>query len=354
MRIVSIIYLLIIAFSLLNGAFSFRGREYNISRGLNKNNTDAVKGLLAIAVLFSHLAGHTSYHLPGFSFTVFGSIGVGCFFFLSGYGLIKASKSRDFFEGYLRRHISKLFLPFFIMLITWGMVFQIVLREPMSSVLHAFATGNPVSNSWYIFASFYCYFLFWEGRKKGFWQMQSIVLWGIVIWIFSFSVVLKWPDWWYKTIVCFYIGIFWGKYSRKICDFVQQYYVLLVTISTLSVFAAYTIPAWFVKIIKVRGNLLWLINDIALAISGGFFMASVLEKANLQNSVTILLGKISFYLYLIHGLIIRLTDTVLPKWGTTDTPMIIQEFVSTMVVIVSVVLSLVMTVMTDRIRSHKR
>ena len=209
MRLVSIVYLLMLLFPFTRGALCACNEEGNksIPVGLSKNNTDAVKGLLAVAVLLSHLAGHTSYHLPFFSFTVFGSIGVGCFFFLSGYGLIKASRRKGYFEGYLRKHISKLFIPFGIMLTIWVVVFQVLLKEPLSSLLYAFATGNPVSNSWYIFASLYCYILYWIGRNTPYWKMQCIILIGLVAWVLLFAVVLEWPDWWYKTIVCFFIGI---------------------------------------------------------------------------------------------------------------------------------------------------
>lgn len=324
----------------------------NLFIGLNKNNTDAGKGLLAVAVLLSHLAGHTSYHLPFFSFTVFGSIGVGCFFFLSGYGLIKTSRKKDYFKGYLSKHISKLFVPYFILIITWLIVFQVILKEPLSRLFHSFATGNPVSNSWYFFASLYCYILFWTGRNKPFSQMQLVVFIGIVIWIFILAIILKWPDWWYKTIICFYFGIVWGRYSKRISSFIQYNYVLVVSFSVLAVIAAYTLPMWAGKMIK--GNLIWLLNDVALVISGVLFMAIILEIVSVRNIISTFLGKISFCMYLIHGLIIQLTDTIIPKWGTTDTPMFKQELVSLMVFLVSVVFSLIMTGLIDKIKQYKR
>ena len=217
MRLISIMYLLMLLFSLISGVYcvcSGDGKQ-SIPIGLSKNNTDAVKGILAEAakggiaagVLLSHLVGHTSYHLPLFSFKVLGCIGVGCFFFLSGYGLIKASMKEKFYEGYLKRHTSKLLLPFLVMFIIWVIIFQVLFKEPLSNLLHSFAVGAPVSNSWYVFASLYCYFLFWEGRNQSFWKRQCIVLVGLIIWILIFAVVVDWPDWWYKTIACFYIGI---------------------------------------------------------------------------------------------------------------------------------------------------
>ena len=119
----------------------------------------------------------------------------------------------------------------------------------------------------------------------------------------------------------------------------------------MAVVAAYTLPAWAGKMIG--GKLLWLLNDIAMAISGVLFMAIVLEKVSLRNRVTIFLGRISFYLYLLHGIVIRLTDKILPKWGTMDTPMFKQELVSVMVVSVSILFALMTTDARDRIGLHK-
>ena len=354
MRLVSIMYLIILLQSTVGGVYRVCNGNENqcISIGLSKKNTDAVKGILAVAVLLSHLAGHTSYHLLFFSFTVFGPIGVGCFFFLSGYGLIKASRGKNYFEGYVGRHMLKLFMPFCTMLILWLIVFQVLLNEPLSSLLYSFATGNPVSNSWYIFASLYCYLLFWVTQNQPFWRIQCIVLVGLVIWAFLFAFVLAWPDWWYKTIICFYVGIVWGKSCQKISGFIRHNYILLVILSIIAVFAAYTLPAWAGKMFS--GKLLWLMNDMAMALSGVIFMVFILERVCVRNTLTVFWGKISFYIYLLHGLVMRLADIIIPGWGSAETSMLKQELISVSVISVTIILSLIMTIVTDRIRLYMR
>ena len=104
----------------------------------------------------------------------------------------------------------------------------------------------------------------------------------------------------------------------------------------------------------ISGKSLWLVNDIAMALSGVIFMAFILERASVRNTLTIFLGKISFYVYLLHGLVIRLVDIVIPEWGSAETSVFKQELMSVMVIGVTIILSLITTIMTDRIRLYMR
>ena len=65
-------------------------------------NTNALKGLLALGVILSHLSSVVENQVPGFSVSSFGYICVGCFFSLSGYALVVSQeKNENYFIGFL-------------------------------------------------------------------------------------------------------------------------------------------------------------------------------------------------------------------------------------------------------------
>ena len=113
MQIVSGLFYLIVLYSASYGILK-KGKN---SAGLSLKNTGAIKGLLAVSILLSHLSGHTEWHLPLFSFSAMGSIGVGCFLFLSGYGLVMTADKPGYFVGFLSKHAKKLLIPYGMLLV---------------------------------------------------------------------------------------------------------------------------------------------------------------------------------------------------------------------------------------------
>ena len=214
--------------------------------GYSKENTNAVKGLLALSIVLCHMTSRVQYEIPIFSFSAMGYIGVGCFFFFSGYALVVSAKRKQYFEGFIPKRFIKILLPYIMMLAIYLLVIDIIGGGSFSSFLYSFIGGYPVSNSWYVFGCLYCYFLFWVAfRKKSDNQKGALILTalGIVFYIAITAVLLQWGDWWYKTIVCFELGLVWGVYQEKIKAIIKSHYVVTLSISTLIALVSYLLPA---------------------------------------------------------------------------------------------------------------
>ncbi len=304
MQIVSGLFYLIVLYSVFYGIL----KKDRVKAGLTLENTGAIKGLLAISIVLCHLSSHTDWHLPLFSFTAMGSIGVGCFFFLSGHGLVMAANKPGYFNGFLIKHTKRLLLPFGLMLILWLIFIQGILGHPVSELLHLFIIGAPVNNSWYVFAALYCYLLFWIGFRRSKQSGIIIILSGLLAWILLTALVLRWPDWWYKTIVCFLLGILWGVNAEQINSFVRKHYIPAFAVTALLLIISYLIPKLCGGFI--HGDALWLINDIAMGISGALFIAVALQKLSIQNPISCFLGRISNGIYLVHGFVIECFENV--------------------------------------------
>lgn len=77
----------------------FFQRKSKIINTISIDNSNCIKGIMAICVVLHHLSGRTN--LTGM-FSDFGAIAVGCFFFISGYGLYTSytKKGLAYFIGY--------------------------------------------------------------------------------------------------------------------------------------------------------------------------------------------------------------------------------------------------------------
>ena len=324
MQIVSSLFILLCAISFCVG------REYPV--GLTRENTKAVKGLLALSIILCHLSSHTSYHLPFFSFSAMGPTGVGCFFFLSGFGCAVSAKKKSYFKWFLRRHTEKILIPYAVMLALWLLVFQCGFHEPVLVLARSFSSGNPVSNSWYVFASMYCYLLFWFSYRRKRKTSFLLIIIGLIVWIALTAYVLSW-DWWYRTIICFAAGIVWGTNYENISLFVRAHFRFFFLFALLFYALAYCSPV--VLNGKIASEVVWLINDSSMGFFGALLLAVAMKRFSLVNKGTMFLGEISYELYLFHGLLIHLSERML-RGGIQLQPRVAQELLSLLIVCSSI------------------
>lgn len=186
---------------------------------------------------------------------------------------------------------------------------------PFYDVIKSLIKGYPVSNSWYVFASIYCYILFWLAfyklnKKKDNRIGIIIVTIGLIIYVYVTAVVFQWNDWWYKTIECFLLGILWGIYFEDIQKFIREKYsfilVMLLGFSSIS----YLFPSIWRRIFPVQGEYVWFINDLLMGFSFTLLTAVLVYKIDICNRVTLFLGNISYEIYLLHGLVMTVLDSL--------------------------------------------
>lgn len=113
------------------------------------------------------------------------------------------------------------------MLVCYIIVICVIGNRTLMDVMLSFTGGYPVSNSWYVFACLYCYFLFWlafykNQKMEKFANSLMVIIVGIILYTLMTAILFRWSDWWYKTIICFPLGLVWGYYSEKIQIFLQK------------------------------------------------------------------------------------------------------------------------------------
>jgi peptidoglycan/LPS O-acetylase OafA/YrhL len=287
-----------------------RENECSIEDGYSIEKTNAIKGILALCILLSHLTGRVDYEIPILGFSAMGAMGVGAFFFFSGYGLnISLIKNAQYGKKFLIKRLIKVLVPLFTMTCLYTIVSEGFGNGNFTYVLYRLKVGDPVSNSWYVYAIVFCYLLYALGcklfsRKTN--QYFYIFLFcgiGIAFYIGVVAFLLKWPDWWYKTIECFLIGLLLGWHKKRISSVIQNKYFIILGLALISLAISYFFPAICHRIFHTQLNNIWLWNDILMGISFTITLGILIHRVQFDNVVTRFLGNISYEVYLLHGLI---------------------------------------------------
>ena len=275
-------------------------------------STNAMKGILAIGIVLSHLVSKVDHQLPFITFSAVGSIGVAVFFLFSGYALAWCTKNKsDYLEYFISRRFIKIFLPYIIYLLLYTVIVCIFCDDTLLGIIQSFTNGFPVSNTWYIIAIMLFYVLFYFCfRRKNLVNSKSISVGIIQLSVLTIVYIaitwLFWPDWWYKTCELFVIGVALGFYRPQIESRIQKHYSIWLVCSVLFFMVSYSFPAIISHVWPNNLLNVWLINDALMGLSFALMIALLMFKGHVNNRITRFLGSISFELYLCHGLVIKL------------------------------------------------
>lgn len=273
---------------------------------LSLGSFTALKGLMALVVVFHHLAQMMPEE--GYCFRPFIDIGtyaVAAFFLLSGFGLSAQfrSKGEAYFKGYFKKLLLKIVLPYFVMNLIYYFFRGIVLGEglTLASILSDAARGvTLVTHSWFIIAIllFYtAFYLCFRLLKKG-WLANLLLYLLIFAYIYACKR-LEFGYWWYQSSLAFGVGIAWGCYQDRLKGPIEKGYpaILYAGASLLWILIRQTWP------IGPNANLV-----IALLRTALFAVLVVLigRKAKYDSRPLEFLGKRSLEIYMVQGLVMLL------------------------------------------------
>lgn len=190
-----------------------------------KNKTVVLKGILSVLIVLHHLSYYTDYLSIVHSW---GAPIVSLFFFISGYGLMKQTYveqgSTKYLNGFFRRRILKsLFLPFILAWLIYRVLHFNQLPGLISEWKNLLLYGNPLlPYSWYVFAIFIFYVVFYFACKSRSKYVEFIILGGVlgyitIVWSMGFGRS------WYISALGFPCGIFFAKYEPLIHKYLKGY-----------------------------------------------------------------------------------------------------------------------------------
>ena len=195
---------------------------------LEREDTTALRGVLAVFILFVHLPDACRYFSDGYAetfepFIFQGHLAVGVFFALSGYGLA-VSAGRGL-AGFFRRRFFEVLLPYFLCSLVFLMAFR-VRGEAVrfADMVKSWFSGDPlVTYSWYVvtqlifYVFFYAAFRFFSDRK-----MKIAALFLCVLAYMLIVPRFGWPLVTTRGCLTFVLGAACGAYKRELDAFFAE------------------------------------------------------------------------------------------------------------------------------------
>lgn len=267
---------------------------------LNKQNTNSIKGLIALTVILHHLSqrieGQSLFLLRGIGYLI-----VGLFLFYSGYGMARATINKnDYLDTFWKSRVPKVIIPFMMANVLFIIGYSIFENKTYTiTQIICYLIGIELIDSfkWYIWTTVILYIGFYISFKY-FKNKKSIIAMFIYINMYYWTCyTFKVSGWWYNSVFSFFVGVIFGMYSKSIIKFVQNNYkYTLIPVTVFLLIYTYGFK---------HGNIFTAtIANVSFVIS--FILISI--KVRIGNKFCTFLGGISYEIYLVHRLVLDILE----------------------------------------------
>lgn len=267
----------------------------SVPHGISIDSCNCLKGLIAISVVLHHIAQSRDVFILKELFGSLGSVAVGCFFFISGYGLYASysMKKQSYLDGFILKRFRKLIVPFIFVIL----LYQLVNQGSYEKIFSGLVVGNPdylLPYSWYIFCAilfyfaFYCIFRHILNEKI---KIFSVFIFTLIFY-FVLRFILNWPGFWSGSLFLFPIGVFF-KYSERYLKKISGLHIIMFSLLiTALIITLYLTDIKYIGIIEICCS--------------SFAIILPLTTLNISSKYLIFLGHISYEVYLVQGIIFYL------------------------------------------------
>ena len=273
----------------------------------DRRSTESLKGIFTFFVILRHINNRCGLVSDWRLLLIFDSMGylsVAMYFFISGFGLMRAYKTR---AGYLGTFPQRRLLPFYT-----DCLFTIVLYAIFRFFTTGFTAGEffrsmlfgytIVENGWYLQAIlvFYVLFYFVFSTKLGTGLKVFLMLAASMIYM-DVCIHYGRGDWWYSSILSLTLGFTWGACAERIEAFLSHRRKYLLALpASLAVFCA------LFSLSVVRESIVF---KMLSAPAFSVFVILLVRAVRVDCGFFRFLGKRSFQIYSLHGICLLLWRT---------------------------------------------
>lgn len=289
---------------------------------LNVKSTSGLRGFLALGIIFHHISPLVKTGEEFSNFSYMGTYIVSIFFFLSAYGLYVQNESREnYLDNFLVKRLSKIIVPFFIISLIY-MFYRFVNGQliDLNFIINLFKQGSTIIyNGWFVDIIILMYIFFYLSFKFFQNKFLSIVFNTIfIICYICLAIKLGYNFWWYNSVLAFAIGLIWAKNQNKIDRFLEKYYFIVIVLVTVLLFVSHRYDI-LLKYLHIEDSYSYaLAANLDNIIFTIYFIIVFLKKINFSNVYLNLIGRISFELYMIHGLVISMLAKIFVSSRVND------------------------------------
>jgi len=238
------------------------------------------------------------------NFGILGAIVVGIFFFISGYGLTSSflKKGDAYFDGFFRKRFVKLLVPFiFVSTIEQVVRTQVIPDYSVTESFWKFLSSGFFFVQWFVcvlllfYIFFYLCFKFVKDRKKAAFLLLLCVA------LLSLFYAYMYTEHWWKSNLCFVIGVFYCMYEPTITRKLNGKWKLVISFLAVLVAVLTVIPRFLPQLDTIK--IVILILPVLLAMTTYFFTAP-------KGRVVEFFSKISYETFLVHSIVLTLFSYV--------------------------------------------
>lgn len=276
---------------------------------LGVNSTNGLKGLLALGIVFHHLSQWVTTGTEFVNFKYMGTYIVSVFFFISGYGLyVQNNRKEDYLDNFLSKRLSKILTPF-IAISSIYLIYRNINGQALTITFFVdlFKKGSTVIyNGWFVdiiilmYVFFYISFKIFSNRTVVI-LVNTLLIVGYII----LAIKLGYGFWWYNSSLPFVLGLLWAKNKKYIDEILNKYYFIILVCITGLLFISHQYSFVLKRLHLVDSYSYAFLANIDNVIFTIFFIL-IVRKIDFSNKYLLFLGKISFELYMIHGLVISI------------------------------------------------
>lgn len=271
-----------------------------------------LRGILALLIVAHHLSQHVSYLNLRFirNFVLWGSIVVGVFFFITGYGLMVSyeRKGTAYLKGFLSHRLCKLLPAFMLATFMWLLAMYVFKGiSPFATIQEMVYGDTPLPNSWFVYTIVLFYLFFYLSARI----VRNPVLMIVLLWCLSFGYVyvvqlVGWSIHWFISTYAISIGFTYAFCEKRVKMLLSKFPLVIVglqamVVGLLLVCVLYPDAKW----------LHWVNLACVIPI---FVILSVYILGMRQNKVLCFFGKISYEIYLVQGCFMVAYDKLSYHW----------------------------------------
>ena len=279
---------------------------------LSKEQTSVIKGAFVVVVLLCHFNSYVelSNNLPDRLFLrVTGLIGQLCvvmFLFYSGYGIYSSfCKKADYARTFLKKRFLPVYLSFAFCVGLFAIENAIFgWKYSVRENILAFTGWESIGNSnWFMFETFILYLLFFlcfGVLKKSKYDYLKLIAFSFFCILFvGILFFTKDGDWWYNTLLCFPLGMWYAKYKEHIdlLVFRSKKNYALALIVLLVAFVGFFL-------LCRKNNIFYIIYSMIFAL----LVTCITMKVRFRSRVLAFLGQHVFSIYMLQRLPYRIGE----------------------------------------------
>lgn len=266
---------------------------------LSKDKSNAVKGVLAILIVFHHFS--TTCDISSFSeFRRWGAIIVSVFFFMSGYGLGRSMtlKGKAYLSNFLSHRLWKsVILPYAIALVIFLVYLNVDIPDAKTLVGDWSRGFTLLPNAWFIVALALMYLGFYFINKtSGRCHVEKMFLYTLVYIIIVYSIGFE--RCWYVSVIMFPLGMLYADKENELVPLLNRYRARIWLIPMMM---GITGVCFIIQTVVSS-----IIAYMALTIALVFVMTSIEVERIGKIGVFSFLSAISYEIYLCHGVAMKM------------------------------------------------